>query len=277
MVTTNTNNRCRRHQIESYIYPEQNFLSRLRFLVLIPPLFVLYNSAKQQLRFFNKMDSKVNLLRPYYDNAMEIKEWRESTQNECQSIIDSLDGTFNSSALDRKEEMEARAVSQIYLPESSSLRGVYPTEHHKYEYCKNTFIDLGTNIGDSIGYFVDNSIDVCTPMWVRASQQKQIAITFPRLHLDVTERKIIGKGSGRNPLMGLLQNYMDQDNNTVLPENTCVYGMEGNPAFTERLQKLESFILGMRPRPGKEKENVFYSYSSWSLLLLTILILLCNA
>lgn len=32
-------------------------------------------------------------------------------------------------------------------------------------------------------------------------------------------------------------------------EKFCVYGMEGNPTFTERLTKLENFISDMNPRP----------------------------
>jgi hypothetical protein len=73
---------------------------------------------------------------------------------------------------------------------------------------------------------------------------------FPRPHLDVTENKIYNKGYGGNPLVGMLQKAMTADpNNVVFPENTCVYGMEGNPSFTERLQKLENLVMGMKPRP----------------------------
>jgi hypothetical protein len=62
-----------------------------------------------------------------------------------------------------------------------------------YDYCKNTFIDLGTNIGDSIGHFVDNAIDVCSPMWLEAIPNKESAlVSYP--HLDVTELDISPQG-----------------------------------------------------------------------------------
>ena len=32
-------------------------------------------------------------------------------------------------------------------------------------------------------------------------------------------------------------------------EESCVYGMEGNPYFTKHLKLLEDFIYGMKPRP----------------------------
>jgi hypothetical protein len=33
------------------------------------------------------------------------------------------------------------------------------------------------------------------------------------------------------------------------PEDYCYYGIEGNPHFTDRLQKIEDFVMAMRPRP----------------------------
>ncbi len=42
-------------------------------------------------------------------------------------------------------------------------------EHKDYpchKVCKNVFMDLGTNVGDSIGVFVDHVLDVCTPPWL---------------------------------------------------------------------------------------------------------------
>jgi hypothetical protein len=140
-------------------------------------------------------------------------------------------------------------ISAIYtFPDVSTLNGKLPSGHIKYEYCRNTFIDLGTNIGDSIGYFVDNSLD---PSWMKTFPKTKKH--FSRPHLDVTKTKIYNTGyygRNRNPLAGMLQNVLTADpNNIVFPEHTCVYGMEGNPAFTERLQKLENFIMGMKPRP----------------------------
>jgi hypothetical protein len=179
------------------------------------------------------------------ENAKEMKEWRETTEKGCQEILDT-----NKKIYEQKEALEISAISKYTVPDVRTLSGKLPSGHVKYEYCLNTFIDLGTNIGDSIGYFVDNSIDPCTPLWMKKLPKTKMNKDFPRPHLDVTETKIYNKGFGSNPLFGMLQKAMTEDpNNIVFPENTCVYGMEGNPAFTERLQKLENFVMGMKPRP----------------------------
>ncbi|KAL3919757.1 MAG: hypothetical protein SGARI_007125, partial [Bacillariaceae sp.] len=109
----------------------------------------------------------------------------------------------------------------------------------------NTFIDLGTNIGDSVGYFVDNAIDPCSPLWAAKNPKLRFNEEFPRPHLDVATLQVQHRGSKGNPLFGMLQKQA-QD---VASESFCVYGMEGNPAFTERLSKLENYIRTMEPRP----------------------------
>ena len=87
---------------------------------------------------------------------------------------------------------------------------------------------------------------------MKAFPKTKMNEVFPRPHLDVTDNRIFHKGYGANPLFGLLQKYTGESANdgaAYLPEETCVYGMEGNPDFTERLQKLENFVQGMQPRP----------------------------
>jgi hypothetical protein len=190
------------------------------------------------------------------ENAEAMQQWRKNIQTACQEVIEEAKGKFDKKALRKKEQVEAVALSLFRLPEpDNNLRGYLPTGigigYQKYDYCKNTFIDLGTNIGDSIGYFVDTAIDVCSPLWIQANPKTAFNKDFPRPHLDVTTRRILGNGLVANPLFNLLQSHMSNagNNGVVLPENTCVYGMEGNPAFSERLQKLENFIMSMHPRP----------------------------
>jgi hypothetical protein len=179
------------------------------------------------------------------ENAKEMKEWRETTEKGCQEIL--AQNQTKQVVSQQKEEFEISAISKFTFPNVSTL-SAQPFGHIKYEYCRNTFIDLGTNIGDSIGHFVDNSLDPCTHLWMKKfpKTQKQI----PRPHLDVTKAEIYNTGYRRNPLAEMLQKALTADpNNIVYPENTCVYGMEGNPTFTERLQKLENFIMGTKSRP----------------------------
>jgi hypothetical protein len=183
-------------------------------------------------------------------DAKAMQDWKETFRASCQQVIVEASGKFHQAALDKKEAIETEAVS--LLKQSSDIRGTLPADHNPYVYCKNTFIDLGTNIGDSIGHFVDNAIDVCSPMWLEANPKQKVNYKFPHPHLDVTKLKIHHKGYGNNPLHGLLQQHLSslgENRSAVLPENTCVYGMEGNPEFTDRLQRLENYIMGMNPRP----------------------------
>ena len=222
------------------------------FVLTIPLVLGMMYIFSQQMTYDEALillDTVIPNLRKD-ENTLVMEEWREDFKSSCQSVLENIKGHFDQAALDEKEKIEKIAVSSIKLPEPSGLRGVLPIQHQKYEFCRNAFIDLGTNIGDSIGYFVDNAIDVCSPLWVEANPKTKFNADFPRPHLDVTDLKIHNKGYGANPLFGMLQKYMGRSGEQViLPEATCVYGMEGNPAFTERLQRLENFIVGMKPRP----------------------------
>lgn len=57
-------------------------------------------------------------------------------------------------------------------------------------------------------------------------------------------------------------------------EETCVYGMEGNPFFTESLKKFESLVNGMRPRPLRglhiRTESPLHQRTGWPLFMSTI-------
>ena len=184
-------------------------------------------------------------------DATAMQNWRETFRSSCHQVIVEANGKFDQAALDKKEAIEMEAVSS--LKQSSDLRGTRPADHSPYaKNCKSAFIDLGTNIGDSIGTFVDTAMDVCSPMWLEANPIQRVNKRFPHPHLDVTELKMHHKGYGNNPVYGLLQQHMSslgENGIVVLPENTCVYGMEGNPEFTDRLQRLENYIMSMSPRP----------------------------
>ncbi|KAL3942619.1 MAG: hypothetical protein SGBAC_003220 [Bacillariaceae sp.] len=191
-----------------------------------------------------------NFLLPAFDdekNSKDVKEWRGATEKLCQAIVEQPSNSYDL-RVQAKEILEVEALKRFELPGHGNMRGENLVEHKKYEKCRHAFIDLGTNIGDSIGYFVDGALDVCTPIWKRKFPRTRINEQFPHPHLDVADLKIQNKGIGVNPLMGMMRKYMTGVT-PMLPENTCVYGMEGNPEFTERLKKLENFIMEMKPRP----------------------------
>jgi hypothetical protein len=179
-------------------------------------------------------------------NNKEMKEWRETTEAVCDAV---QKNEFGAAGMEKKKEAEVESIAKIQKSDAPSEE--LPSGHRKYEYCRNTFIDLGTNIGDSIGYFVDNALDVCTPLWLKQNPKWKINQNFPRPTINVTTAKISHEGVPKaNPMVGIVRKETLRADQTRAPsESFCVYGMEGNPAFTKRLQKLENFVMDMRPRP----------------------------
>ena len=212
---------------------------------------VLTISNKEQNDTMNRYvlrasSSDLMLVSPAEKNRQSMMEWRDSSQNDCRELIKTVGKNADAAGVDQKEALERSIVSKIQLnPEPSSISA---SKADPYRRCKNAFIDLGTNIGDSVGYFIDNSVDVCSAMWVDANPNTKINAKFPRPHLDVSTLNFKHRGSSPNPLYGLLQRTM-KASPTTTSESFCVYGMEGNPVFTERLTKLENFVSDMNPRP----------------------------
>jgi Methyltransferase FkbM domain len=113
--------------------------------------------------------------------------------------------------------------------------------------CMFTLIDLGANVGDSLGKFIDAGINAeCTgrysvaagrvrsmsddsvhdlTAWTRKVME-QFAASHVHRHLDDTEAKAYAQ-----------------------PENYCYVGVEGNPSFTKRLLELQQRVLLTTPRP----------------------------
>ena len=98
---------------------------------------------------------------------------------------------------------------------------------------------------------MDASLDVCSSFFVRHDRSLirayRISKDFPRLHFNVTDLQIHGNGSQALSLLRLLQTFFESPG----MESVCVYGMEGNPFFNERLHAMEDVINRMQPRPLK--------------------------
>lgn len=185
-------------------------------------------------------------------NAVKMSTWKSETETACTAMMAETNKKDSKDARLQKERVERDAMAKFTFP--GDTRSTVPPNHQPYKYCRNVFIDLGTNIGDSIGYFVDSALDACTPIWLQDHPKTRLNQDFPRPHLDVTSLEITHKGKGNNPLYAMLQKQMNEgpyaeSTTNVTPDSFCVYGMEGNPEFTDRLQKLENFVMNTEPRP----------------------------
>ncbi len=120
------------------------------------------------------------------------------------------------------------------VPESTAT---LPTQQPKpsVKRCKNVVLDFGANVGDTAGHLIDAGFPNCDA----ASKNNE----FIRLMLG--ERKLeTGKW---NMVTKFLKQMMDAVKK--YPEDYCYYGIEGNPAFTERLKGIEDFINAIEPKP----------------------------
>ncbi len=186
---------------------------------------------------------------PLFDPARNSElmiEWRLQTEAACRNRIETM-GRNNISASSREKVIvEREALSKLKF--SNQVSDNLPVDGTPYQYCRNVFIDLGTNIGDSIGHFLDLALDVCSPIWMKTHNHSRMDTVFPHPHLDVTNLDIIHNAERRNPLYALLRKELNKAIPAMSPDTFCVYGMEGNPVFTDRLQRLENYVMQMQPR-----------------------------
>jgi hypothetical protein len=146
--------------------------------------------------------------------GLAMKEWRDSSKKECGELIETIT-KFDTTALDKKENLERTFVEKLILNSEPSST-VSASKDQPYRQCRNAFIDLGTNIGDSVGYFIDNAIDICSPMFAAANPSKRrMDSTFPRPHIDVTTLEFNHRGSKPNPLFGILQRNTEESPTTM--------------------------------------------------------------
>lgn len=183
-------------------------------------------------------------------DAESMRLWRLELQENCRHYLKEIHGkNITQDDLNRKALMESEALSKMRIPQpkwvSSSPRQsllTYPT-------CDHIFLDLGTNRGDSISCAIDASLDVCSSLFVEhdptITGAYRISKEFPRLHFNVTDLQVNGKGSQALSLLRLLQKYFENPG----MESVCVYGIEGNPYFSKHLHVMQDVIDGIQPRP----------------------------
>jgi hypothetical protein len=220
---------------------------------------------------------------------LSMTKWRSMATAQCKSLLTTI--ATNSGAVDdlhvlkQKEALEESLLAMMTISKPKKNTPIYRSHENAVpvynQDCRNVFIDLGTNIGDSIGHFIDTVIDVCSPLWWEIDPKLKFNTTFPRLHLDVSTLEFHQQNVPTNRLLFLLQRLLkgqaiiDGQNKSlqessssflsqhqpssydstgvdvgVGPESFCIYGVEGNPTFTDRLIKLQNFIMdSIQPRP----------------------------
>lgn len=120
------------------------------------------------------------------------------------------------------------------------------SSHRVNKPCLYALLDLGANVGDSLGKFIDAGISSeCTGRYslsegrIRASTEPPNMLTnWTRTMMEQFAVTHAPSRKGEPTAKGM-----------AYPENYCYVGVEGNPAFTNRLKILQDRILSTSPRP----------------------------
>jgi hypothetical protein len=120
------------------------------------------------------------------------------------------------------------------------VRAQQPRGDKAVKRCKHVVMDFGANIGDTSGHVIDAGMIGC--------ERKDLGASTSATHFNI-ETKQFEAVKQRNMLTRNIEKLMESDGEQVGPEDYCYYGIEGNPHFTERLQKIEDHVMAMSPRP----------------------------
>lgn len=171
----------------------------------------------------------MNLMKLFNDeeavmNGRLVQTWRQRYMGECEKR--------NSQAYLHT------TMGGLFSPPSPEV--VNRTNiHQDIERCKHTFLDLGANIGDTVGHVVDAGLPFCGD---------EVTGLHPKYNTSLGD--IHGNYEARrwNPVSKWLYQHLASFP-SLYPEQFCVYSFEGNPSFTSRLHEIENRVMGSVPRP----------------------------
>lgn len=164
-------------------------------------------------------------------NGQKLKEWRSDLKTACQEAKNA----------DQVRALAKRNLQGFTLP---SVRVPQPRDHAQAtRRCRHVVMDFGANVGDTSGHVIDAGLIGCQ----RDDLGKEAATPESHFNLETKKFEHVAK---RNKLTSHFEQLIEKVGRGQLgPEDYCYYGIEGNPHFTDRLQKIEDFVMAIRPRP----------------------------
>lgn len=184
------------------------------------------SSALKQANSLVLIDRKFDVV----SNSRSLKEWRNNLLNLCAQAK-----SANEIKALAKKNLQGFSLPQVRVPQ--------PRNDLAVQRCRNVVMDFGANVGDTSGHVVDTGLVGCK----REDLGKDVATSESHFNLETKQFEHVLK---RNMLTKHLEELMKQvGKGESGPEDYCYYGIEGNPHFTDRLQKIEDFVMAIRPRP----------------------------
>lgn len=183
------------------------------------------------------------------ENKKVFKKWRKETKTDCKLFLDKVKRFTDDEAMHLKQHVDVDGLEKLYIPAYDDL-SEQPLEYSKeYDpFCKHAVIDIGTGIGNFLGYYLEGAYDVCTPMWRNEDTDIQFWLdSFPRVSFDLHELAFHTYDHKHNlsPYSRFISETLDE--HKVRHEDVCLYGVEGNNIFNGHLQRFENFLYEMWP------------------------------
>lgn len=186
--------------------------------------------TKRIAKFHNKKLLDIETI----ENAVQIKQWRKTVVDKC------------AAAQTQSEVMAIRTINKYGFSFPTS-RSKQPRDPQAIRRCKNVLLDFGANIGDTSGKLMDAGFVGCDRNKDLNANVEPPAYSIETKKWEDSTPKHRNK---QNPLTKQFVQLMSTFNSSLMgPEDYCYYGVEGNPVFTSRLQELEDYVMGIRPRP----------------------------
>jgi hypothetical protein len=198
-------------------------------------LMPFYNETQKTSLLFDDSSDRVGHFDGLFSDARAYQNIEESNQHRQKYEAKCADESST-------QEEIVEILGSWYRP---SLDGEVATQQSKLpvEPCRFTFLDFGANVGDSMGKLVDAGIPPCSKKGILA----------PRIDLEHGFLQPLQKGKGFRKLITWIRTQMEevsrQLSGPVQPENYCYFGIEGNPIFTNHLNRLQQRLMLTSPRP----------------------------
>jgi Methyltransferase FkbM domain len=138
------------------------------------------------------------------------------------------------------DESIVKAMDDWFVPAQSDSKEVPSRLPSPIFSCDYTFLDLGSNIGDSIGKFIDSGIGPCP----NRNKPPKFSISQGVVGPENYKRNALTEWASIQA-----RTHSKRIGRDLYPEDYCFYGVEGNPHFTKRLTELEDLVHGSTPRP----------------------------
>jgi FkbM family methyltransferase len=214
----------------------------------------------------SQQNSKENRLSLHSGEICDKHSPKKVAEVQSLADIDDIRAKKNSAYVRKWRRSFEKAASIPHMTQHQDETRQLATSGYKIfnlRKCQHVFIDLGSNVGDSLHKMVDSFL----PEFDSGALTRKTGEGIKLHHIFNTTTGNIGPGYYNgykgNLMKWLLSKWVreviteyneynkiaEKNVTEVFPEDYCFYGVEGNPLFTSLLRQQEINVMNMIPRP----------------------------